>query len=69
MMMYDKVKLKAPTFVLLISRPLLLFQDSDYLRNHEWLWENFPPDIRFHSVIITGDNVLKPETLKLVQSL
>ena len=68
-MMYDKVKLKAPTFGLITSRPLLLFQDSDYLRNHEWLWENFPPDIRFHSVIITGDNVLKPETLKLVQSL
>ena len=41
-------------------------QDSDYLRDHEWLWEHFPPDIRFHSVIVTADNVLTPDTLKLV---
>ena len=35
-----------------------MHQNSDYLRNHEWLWEEFPPDIRFHSVILTGDNML-----------
>jgi len=39
-------------------------QDSDYLRNHEWLWAHFPDDIRFNSVIITADNVLTPEVLK-----
>jgi len=39
-------------------------QNSDYLRNHEWLWEHFPDDIRFNSVIITADNVLTPETMK-----
>ena len=44
-----------------------LSQDSDYLRNHEWLWQHFPPDIRFHSVIVTGDNILTPEGLKLVK--
>ena len=21
-------------------------QDSDFVRNTEWLWENFPPDLR-----------------------
>jgi len=41
-------------------------QDSDYLRNHEWLWENFPPDIRFNSVILTADNVLTPDILKKI---
>jgi len=35
-------------------------QDSDYIRDQEWLWQNFPDDIRFHSVILTGDNVLTP---------
>jgi len=39
-------------------------QDSDYLRNHEWLWENFPDDIRFNSLILTADNVLTPHVLK-----
>ncbi|XP_023328081.1 Niemann-Pick C1 protein [Eurytemora carolleeae] len=39
-------------------------QDSDYIRNHEWLWQNFPDDIRFHSVILTGDNVLTPEYIR-----
>ena len=39
-------------------------QNSDYLRNHEWLWENFPDDIRFNSLILTADNVLTPQTLK-----
>ena len=45
---------------------ICLLQDSDYLKNHEWLWEKFPPDLRFHSVIVTGDNVLNPDTLKLL---
>ena len=45
------------------------FQDSDYLRNHEWLWSNFPPDIRFHSVIVSSEeNILTPDTLRLVSN-
>lgn len=44
-------------------------KDSEYLRDSEWLWENFPPDIRLHSVIITAGNVLKPETLRLLRDI
>ena len=43
-----------------------MFQDSDYIRDHEWLWQNFPDELRFHSVIVTGDNVLTPEYVKKV---
>ena len=34
---------------------------SDFVRNTDWLWKNFPPDTRYHSVIVTADNVLKPD--------
>jgi len=44
-------------------------QNSDYLRNHEWLWEHFPDDIRFNSVIITAENVLTPETMKKLMQI
>lgn len=39
-------------------------QDSDFVRNTEWLWDNFPQDSRFHSVIVTADNVLSPQVMK-----
>lgn len=39
-------------------------QESDFVKNSEWLWENFPPDLRFHSVIITADNVLEPSVIQ-----
>ena len=54
------------SFVINLNTQSSCRQDSDYLRDHEWLWEHFPPDIRFHSVIVTADNVLTPDTLKLV---
>lgn len=42
-------------------------QESDFVKNSEWLWENFPPDLRFHSVIITADNVLEPSVIQHVR--
>ena len=44
----------------------IAFQNSDYIRNHEWLWANFPDDVRYHSVILTADNVLEPHTIQQV---
>ena len=26
-------------------------QDSDYIKDHQWLWKNFPTNTRFHSLI------------------
>lgn len=44
-------------------------QDSDFVRNTEWLWDNFPPEMRIHSVIITSEtNVLEPEVMEAVSS-
>eukprot|EP00095_Tigriopus_kingsejongensis_P012251 snap_masked-scaffold472_size162276-processed-gene-0.4 protein:Tk12251 transcript:snap_masked-scaffold472_size162276-processed-gene-0.4-mRNA-1 annotation:"hypothetical protein DAPPUDRAFT_306990" len=39
-------------------------QNSDFVRNTDWLWTNFPPDLRFHSVIIKADNVLEPSVIQ-----
>ena len=52
------------------SNPFKLWipQNSDFVQNNNWLWQKFPPDTRFHSVIITADNVLTPKVLKHVRS-
>ena len=42
-------------------------QDSDFVKNTKWLWQNFPPDSRFHAVILEADNVLEPSVLKHVR--
>ena len=31
-----------------------------------WLNKNFPPDTRYHSAIVKGDNVLTPEAVRTV---
>lgn len=42
-------------------------QNADFVINANWLWENFPSDTRYHSVIVTADNVLTPEVLQYVK--
>ena len=37
---------------------------SETLKNFDWLWKNHPPDLRRHSIIFHGDNVLDPETFR-----
>ena len=37
---------------------------SETLKNFDWLWKNHPPDLRRHSIIFHGDNVLDPEMFK-----
>ena len=38
--------------------------NSDFVRNFQWLEENSPPEIRYNSLILsTEDNILTPEVL------
>ena len=34
----------------------------------EWLWDNFPNDLRFHTMIFEADNVLEPEVIRAMYS-
>ena len=54
--------------------------ESDFAKNYAYLWENHPPDMRFHSLLFTTDNevdnILEPkymqrmyQTLKKVQNI
>ena len=40
------------------------FQDSEYVKNTQWLRKSFPPKSRSSSILIEADNVLEPEILK-----
>ena len=48
---------------------LWLPRDSDFAVNNEWLWNNFPPDLRFNSIIIKAKNVLTPEVVQAMWAL
>jgi hypothetical protein len=50
------------------NRPTKLWipQDSGFVEHTEWLQDNFPNDIRFHSYVLLDDNVLKKENLMQV---
>jgi len=39
-------------------------RNSDFRRNNDWLFENFPRGIRFNSLILARDNVLVPEVVQ-----
>ena len=43
-----------------------ILQESDFSLNYNWLWANFPPEFRQHSVIIHGDDILTPEAIQKV---
>ena len=40
-------------------------KNSETLRNFDWLWKNHPPDLRRHSIIFHGENVLDPALFKV----
>ena len=35
----------------------------------EWLWDNFPNDLRFHTMIFEADNVLEPKVIRAMYSV
>ena len=39
---------------------------SDSVQDDKWLKENFPPDTRFNSILIAGDDILQPEVIQEV---
>jgi len=54
------------------NRPLKLWipQDSGFVKNSDWLLDNFPNDIRFHSMILENqDNVLTPTLIQWMLQL
>lgn len=38
--------------------------NSDYRLNNDWMFENYPRDLRFNSLILTGENVLTAQVLR-----
>ena len=38
--------------------------NSDYRLNNDWMFDNFPRDIRFNSIIFVADNVLKADVIR-----
>ena len=43
--------------------------DSTQRTSTDWLWENYPPELRFASMIFVADNVLEPENIKSMYAL
>jgi hypothetical protein len=41
--------------------------NSEFLKNYNFLQEKFPPDTRFNNIIVAGENVLTPAVIKLVR--
>lgn len=42
---------------------------SDFAYNYDYLWNKYPPDMRFHSIVFTtdtGENILQPKYLQQV---
>ena len=42
--------------------------NSEFLANYNFLQKNFPPDTRFNNFIVSGDNVLTPDVIRLVRN-
>ena len=44
--------------------------NSSQRRNTDWLWENYPPDLRFSSMIfVSEDNVLHPDVIRAMYNV
>lgn len=48
------------------SAPIWVPEDSDILKNQDWVDENFPVKYRYNMIIVTAPNVLEPSVLKQV---
>ena len=43
--------------------------DSEFVKNTDWIRKTFPSKTRFSSILILADNVLEPEIIKQTYSL
>ena len=48
------------------SEPIWIPEDSDVIKNQEWVDREFPVKYRYNILIITADNVLEPSVIKQV---
>ena len=50
---------------------LMLFvpTTSDFYLNNIWLTENHPPELRFNSAMLVGDNILDPDVIRLIYKM
>ena len=39
-------------------------EDSSQRINTDWLWDKYPPELRFASMIFVAENVLEPEVIR-----
>lgn len=44
-------------------------QDSEFVRDTEWMFEKFDQSLRLENMILTADNILEPEILAKVFTL
>ena len=40
-----------------------------FRKNTDWLWENYPPDFRFSSMIFEAENVLTPKVIQTMYKI
>jgi len=45
---------------------LVIPPHSDFRRNIDWIDNNYPHEVRVHSIVYTADNVLTPEVIKTI---
>ena len=43
-------------------------QQSDFTTNYNWLYENYPPEFRMHSIIVHSEDILTPAAIQKVQN-
>jgi hypothetical protein len=51
-------------FFYLAGIKLWIPSNSDHRLNSDWLFENFPPEVRFNSLIFVGKNVLRADVIR-----
>ena len=45
---------------------LVVPKHSQFRKNIDWIDENFPREVRVHSIVYTADNVLTPEVIRTI---
>ena len=45
---------------------LVIPENSEFRRNIDWIDENFPREVRVHSIVYTAENVLTPAVIRTI---
>ena len=41
-------------------------ENSEFRKNSDWLWENYPPSMRFSTMIFVADNILEADNIRVM---